>query len=173
MNSRKRAPRATCAAPWLQWGYSRYPGQTKKRALPHQEKTDLCADSKKLYDRQATGRIVSCRAGRPEAGGELKRSLQAFPSETVLSERIGRAGCLRGPAACRQSKAPLRIASLHFESRGLPAAASDQFEPPSGASNARHWQRCGGQRADPPARRRRSRLHEFSGIDLTAPAPYR
>src|SRR5215471_969562 len=74
MNSRKRAPRATCAAPWLQWGYSRYPGQTKKRALPHQENTDLCADSKKLYDRQATGKIVSCRAGRPEAGEELERN---------------------------------------------------------------------------------------------------
>jgi hypothetical protein len=37
----------------------------------------------------------------------------------------------------RQSKTPVRIASLHLELCTFTAAASEQFEPPSGAADTR------------------------------------
>jgi hypothetical protein len=73
----------------------------------------------------------------------------------------------------RQSEAPLRIASLYFEFCTFASAAPGQFKPPSGAANARHWQRRTGQCTDPPTRRRRGRLPELSCFNLPPPSPQR
>ncbi len=61
--------------------------RTKERALPHQEKIDLCADSGKNH---MTGtqrwKTVSCRAGRPEADEKLKsnkRHRQELPKWVI------------------------------------------------------------------------------------------
>jgi hypothetical protein len=43
----------------------------------------------------------------------------------------------------RQSKTPLRIASLYFEFCTFAAAAPDEFETPSSAADTRHGQRRG------------------------------
>ena len=53
----------------------------------------------------------------------------------------------------RQCETPLCIASLHFEFCTF-ASAALEFEPPSGATDTRHRQRCGWRRTDTPTPRR-------------------
>src|ERR1700732_4885760 len=57
----------------------------------------------------------------------------AAPPNVLLSRSVDQAG--------RKSETTLRIAGLHFEIGGFPGAAPDQFELPSGASDAgnRQW----------------------------------
>ncbi len=73
----------------------------------------------------------------------------------------------------RQSETPQRIASLHFDLCTFSPAASDQFEPPSGAPHPRHRQSRGGQRANAAMRARRCGLPELGGFGLAAPASQR
>jgi len=72
--------------------------------------------------------------------------------------------------AGRKSETTLGIAGLHFEIGAFPGPAPDQFELPSGASNAGNRQLGRGKRADPPAGDRRRRLPEIGGLVLAAPA---
>src|SRR5215470_4106946 len=76
----------------------------------------------------------------------------AAPPNCLLTRSVDQVG--------RKSETTLRIASLHIETGGFAAAAADEFEPPAGASDARHRQRRRRQRADAPARDGRGGLGE-------------
>jgi len=49
-----------------------------------------------------------------------------------------------GITALALTETSLHISSLNLETGVLAAAASDQFKPPAGATDTRHWQRRGG-----------------------------
>src|ERR1700730_3669481 len=70
----------------------------------------------------------------------------------------------------RKSETTLGITGLHFEIGAFTGAAPDQFELPSGASNAGNRQLGCGERADPPARDGRRRLSEVGGLGMSPTA---
>ena len=86
----------------------------------------------------------------------------AAPPNVLLSRSVDQAG--------RKSETTLRIAGLHFEIGAFPGAAPDQFELPSGASNARNRQRGCGERADAPAGDGCRRLAEIGRLCRPPPA---
>src|SRR3984893_6317615 len=123
-------------------------------------------------------RVGGYRAFQPEFMDGRPRS-----SATVLSQAVRTIGASAGGAAPpnillsrsmdqvgRKSETTLGIAGLHFEIGTFPGAAPDQFDLPSGASNAGNRQRGCGERADPPAGDGRRRLSEAGGLGLAAPA---
>ena len=73
-------------------------------------------------------------------------------------------------AIARKSKAPFRVAGLHFEIGAFPGAAPDQFELPSGASNAGHRQGSCRKDGDAPAGDGCRRLPEIGRLCRPPPA---
>src|SRR5580704_17562794 len=95
-------------------------------------------------------------------GGQDERRLSRRRGAPCPSRSVDQAG--------RKSETTLRIAGLHFEIGAFPGAAPDQFEVPSGASNAGNRQRGCGERADPPACDGRRRLAEIGRLGVSPPA---
>jgi hypothetical protein len=74
MNSGKRAPGSGAPPLGFSGGVRGTPGQTRKRALPHQGKTDLRANSSKTIDGHTAQENRFMQGGRPTAGVELVRN---------------------------------------------------------------------------------------------------
>src|SRR6202035_2062516 len=98
--------------------------------------------------------------GRSGRAGASARG--AAPPNVRLSRSVDQAG--------RKSETTLGIAGLHFEIDAFAGAAPDQFDLPSGASNARHRQWGCGERADAPAGDGCRRLAEFGRLCRPPPA---
>jgi hypothetical protein len=114
---------------------------------------------------------ASRHSSQPYVGNPTE--LHRFPYRSPCASWLA---SVDGPTGQAERGAPAHR-GLHFELCTFASAAPDQFESPSSAADARHWQRCRWQRADPPARRRSSRLAELrlrlAGASAATPARLR
>ena len=130
--------------------------------------TSACALAAGIPTRKPARRAAASRAKttRRRPSGPARTSGAstggAAAPNVLRSRSVGQLG--------RKSETTRAIAGLHFEIGAFPGAATDQFELPPGASDARHRQGGCGEDADAPAGDGCRRLSEIGRLCRPPPA---